>query len=134
MGEEFRDLRAGLTVFLELVCRARDGEGLLVGRHPGLPLVGVHEVGELLAEVFLELGLVVEKVLLRRGSTLEEIDHALGLRLWLGGGLCQKGLVQHRGQGGNADTIGGFSEEMAAIEKESGLTDGIGHGGFLASG
>lgn len=133
VGEEFGDLGAGLAVLFKLVFGAGDREGFLAGGHAGFTLVGIDKVAEFLAEVFLELGFVVEEVLLGWRTALEEVDHALGLGRGFKGIACAGSLrakvaIEHGGEGGDADAGGTFTEKVPAIQHELGLAKGIVHG------
>lgn len=133
VGEEFGDFGAGLAVLFEGVFGACDGKGFLAGGHAGLALVGLDELAEFLTEVFLELGLVVEEVLLGRRAALEEVDHALGPgggleSLACTGSLGAKVAIEHGGEGGDTDAGGAFAEKVPAVDEELGLGKGIVHG------
>ena len=51
-----------------------------MSRHPRQPLPAADGIGQVLAAKFLELGLVVEQIQLRRAAGLEQVDHTLRLR------------------------------------------------------
>jgi hypothetical protein len=77
--------------------------------------------------VFLEFGLVIEEILLGRRSTLEQVDHALGLRDGIGAVRRDELAIKHGGEGGDADPRSRFSEEMTSVHQELGLAEGVGH-------
>src|SRR5262245_19416867 len=67
-------------MLIELEDRGGDGQSLLSTGHAGDPLAHADGYGQVLAEMLLELGLVVERVDVRRPAGHKEIDDPLGLR------------------------------------------------------
>ena len=82
------EVRHGLPQFdparsvpFEFQSSGSDRKTCLTRRHGGLALVGIDRLGHLLAKLFMQPGLVVEQVMLRRTARLEKIDHTFHLGL-----------------------------------------------------
>ena len=75
--QETRQPRAAGAVSPEVELRAGQGQRRLIAGHARQSLSLSHRVGQLLAVATRELGLVVERVHLRRPAGHEQVDHAL---------------------------------------------------------
>ena len=123
MGEELRELGAGLAVALE-------GEGR--SEQPGRPLdegepfpFGNELRRNLLAVVLLQRRFVIEEIELRRGTGHEQVNDPFGLRREMRctgsqravGDLRQQPFVEQGRQRQAADAEAGLLEEVAAGDR-----------------
>ena len=78
--QQLADPCAGLAVLGELKLRAGERQDCLISGHPGEPLAVADGIRERLAVELVELGLVVEKVVLGRAAGHEQVDDPFRLR------------------------------------------------------
>ena len=111
-----REIREGLGDLQSAFARAVELEG---GGHQG-------SIADLLAAVFLKLGLVVKGIHLWGTTLHEEKDHPLGAGVEmrrtnregiLVGVITRRGLTAHPHQGHVAETTGGRLQETASREQ-----------------
>lgn len=96
----------------ELEHRWRNREGFLPGSHRREPLTLPNGLRQVLRTLFLHLRLWIEEVHLRRSTTLEQVDDALGLRRIVRERSRALELRESRG----ADGRSGVAQENAAVE------------------
>ena len=78
--QQLAEFHLRVAVSGELVTRSRERESLLILRHPSDSLSHREMIAHVFPEVFLQLRLVIEEVLLRRRTALEHVDDPLRFR------------------------------------------------------
>ena len=115
-----------LAVLLEFKLRAGQWQARLVAGHAGQALAVANFIGQLLTVELVELGLVIEEVLLGRTTRHEQVDHPLGLGREVGDELLTQFLRtglrhvarQQRRQSRTTDAGGELGEKVATGDFE----------------
>ena len=144
--QEFADPHAALAVLRELEHRRRDRQPRLAAGHRGDALALADGLGQILVEVRVELGLVIQRVNLRRPAVQVQVNQPLRLRREVrqagdcgmdaraaGLGRRTGGVAHHRGHRERTGAQAGGAEELASGLVEEVVVEGVHGKSFLAT-